>query len=117
MNKKRTKIIAFIAIVLLIIMQVSICFADDIPVTNISGNDTGVSTVNLQNVGNKLATIIRNVGIVLSVIVLMILGIKYMLGSAEEKAEYKKSMIPYVVGAIVLFGASQIAAAILQFVG
>ena len=30
------------------------------------------------------------------------------MGSASEKAEYKKTMIPYLVGAILIFGASAI---------
>ena len=42
-------------------------------------------------------------------IILVVLGIKYMMGSAEEKAEYKKTMIPYVVGAILIFLAPMIA--------
>lgn len=32
-----------------------------------------------------------------------------MMGSPEEKAEYKKTMMPYVVGAVFIFAASQIA--------
>ena len=31
-----------------------------------------------------------------------------MMGSASEKAEYKKTMIPYLVGSILIFGASVI---------
>ena len=31
-----------------------------------------------------------------------------MMGSAQEKAEYKKTMIPYLVGALLIFGASAI---------
>ena len=27
-----------------------------------------------------------------------------MTGSVEEKAEYKKTMLPYVIGAVILFG-------------
>ena len=45
----------------------------------------------------------------------MVLGIKYMMGSAEEKAEYKKTMIPYVVGAILIFAATTIANAVFNF--
>jgi len=45
----------------------------------------------------------------------MVLGIKYMMGSAEEKAEYKKTMIPYIIGAILLFAATTIANAIYTF--
>ena len=33
----------------------------------------------------------------------MIIGIKYMLGSVEEKAQYKKSLLPYIIGAVILF--------------
>ena len=32
-----------------------------------------------------------------------------MMGSASEKAEYKKTMIPYLVGAVIIFGAGAIA--------
>ena len=32
-----------------------------------------------------------------------------MMGSAEEKAEYKKSLMPYVIGAGLVFSASAIA--------
>ncbi len=43
-----------------------------------------------------------------SVIVLIIMGIKYMVGSAEEKANYKSRMIPYVIGAVFVFGITSI---------
>ena len=39
----------------------------------------------------------------------MVIGIKYMMGSAEEKAEYKKTMIPYLIGAVLLFAAVNLA--------
>ena len=70
-------------------------------------------TEGLENVGASLVDIITTVGIIVAVIVLLILGIKYMMGSASEKAEYKKTMIPYLVGAVLIFGASAIAKAII----
>ena len=54
-------------------------------------------------------------GTIISVAVLVVIGIKYMLGSVEEKAEYKKSLIGYVVGAILLFGILNIVNAIYLF--
>ncbi len=63
----------------------------------------------LTNVGQQIISIISIVAIVISVIVLLIIGIKYMMGSASEKAEYKKTMIPYLVGAVIIFGAGAIA--------
>ena len=130
MNKKILKFLAVALItVLCIISSTSQCFAAPVAGTDGGGYSGGYSggvttdqingkanieTGNLVNAGNQIATIIRVVGIILSVIILMILGIKYMMGSASEKAEYKKTMIPYVIGAVVLFGASALAGAIVQ---
>ena len=71
-----------------------------IDAANIAGGLKG-TTSNAQNDVTK-------VGVVVAVIILLVLGIKYMMGSASEKAEYKKTMIPYLVGAILIFGASAI---------
>ena len=57
---------------------------------------------------NVILTVITNIGMVVSILIIAVLGIKYMLGSVEEKADYKKDMIPYVVGAILLFGITAI---------
>ena len=81
----------------------------------VEGLFTGGSadTTGIQGVGTNIVNIITTIGIIVAVIVLLILGIKYMTGSASEKAEYKKTMIPYLVGAILIFGASAIAKAVI----
>ena len=48
------------------------------------------------------------VGTVIAVVGIMVIGIKYMIGSAEEKAEYKKTMVPYLVGCIFIFAITRI---------
>ena len=55
---------------------------------------------------NKVLTAIMNIGMVAAVLMIAILGIKYMLGGVEEKAEYKKDLVPYLIGACLLFGIS-----------
>ena len=78
---------------------------------DIAGSLTGTATgaqSSVTNIGNQIIGIITTVGVVVAVVVLLVLGIKYMMGSASEKAEYKKTMIPYLVGAILIFGASAI---------
>ena len=79
-------------------------------------NGEGSTTGNLKTTGNKTITILSVIGSLISVIVLIVLGIKYMLGSTEEKAEYKKSMLPYVIGAVFVFASSAIAGAIYNFI-
>ena len=66
----------------------------------------------LKTEGGKILGIIRIIGTIVSVAMIMILGIKYMMGSADQKAEYRKSMLPYLVGAILIFAASNITDAI-----
>ncbi len=55
---------------------------------------------------SRLGTVlgwIRAIGIILSVVILSMIGVKYMLTSVEGKAEYKKSMVPYIWGAAIVF--------------
>lgn len=54
-------------------------------------------------IGGKIVKVLSTVGTVIAVAGIMILGIKYMMGSIEQKAEYKKTMIPYLVGCIFIF--------------
>lgn len=72
-------------------------------------------TTKITSLGNQLITIISTVGSVAAVIVLIVLGLKYMMGSAEEKAEYKKTLLPYVIGALMVFAASTIAGILYGF--
>ena len=60
--------------------------------------------------------IIRIVGIIVAVITLLILGIKYMTGSIQEKAEYKNKMLPYLIGVVIFFALTQLLALILNLV-
>ena len=94
-----------------IILNVGTIYA--FTVSDLTG--TTFSNSELSRVGNSLITIITTIGSVVSVIVLIILGLKYMMGSVEEKATYKKTLLPYVIGATLVFAASAIAGIIYSF--
>ena len=112
MNKTVTKIITAIFISLLIISISVSCLA--LTPSEIKGNSDVAGTNEITDLGKSLVGILQTVGIVLSVIVILVIGIKYMMGSAEEKAEYKKTMIPYIIGAILVFAASSIASIVMS---
>ncbi len=79
-----------------------------------TGNsDANVTKIN--NLGQDIISIVATIGSIVSVIVLVVLGIKYMMGSAEEKAEYKKTLLPYIIGAALVFAASTIASVVFNF--
>jgi len=47
---------------------------------------------------------------------LVIIGVKYITASVEEKAQLKETLMPYVIGAILLFGGSGILTIVVNFV-
>lgn len=109
--KKQVKIISAILIVMMIVLSISnvVLAAPDISgmITDVgNGNDT--DTTKISSFGKTIVTVLTAAGVIAAIVVLLVLGIKYMMGSAEEKAEYKKTMIPYLIGAALLFGASAI---------
>ena len=81
-----------------------------------SSQTDATGATQIQNIGNSIIGFIQAVGSVLSVAVLAILGIKYMTGSVEEKAQYKKSMMPYLIGAIMIFAITNVLAIIVDIV-
>lgn len=106
--------IKIISIMLVVIMLFAVT-------TNVLGTDTGSllgqlrdnpnATVDSPELMAKVAnimSIIRTVAIIAGVIALMIIGVKFIIGSAEEKAEYKKSMVPLIIGIVVVMAATQI---------
>lgn len=46
---------------------------------------------------------LRIFGTATCVITLVVLGVRFMLGSASEKATYKETMVPYLIGAVMVF--------------
>ena len=114
MSTKTMKVLTIIATILLIVsMGTSIVYG--LTPSGLTPNGNAQGTNEVQKFGQNIMGVIQVAGVVIAVVVLMILGIKYMMGSAEEKAEYKKTMIPYIVGALLIFAATTIANVIYQF--
>lgn len=70
-----------------------------------------INTEDTDKFLNKVGIIlgaIRNISVVISVIVLMIIGVKYIFGSVEEKANYKATMFPYIIGCIMAISGTTI---------
>lgn len=59
----------------------------------------------LHETSNFLYNLLLGIGIIVAVIVGSILGLKYMIGSVEEKAEMKEKLLAYIISCGVVFGA------------
>lgn len=118
--KRTVKIMSTILMAMMLVATLAstALAANGVDVGNIiSGIETGSTvsdTSNITTVGANIVNIIQVVGIVIAVVVLLVIGIKYLIGSAQEKAEYKKTMIPYIVGAILIFAGTSLVKVIYQ---
>ena len=108
--KKSIKVISTLLLTIMLVASIAgtVLAVDPNTVLNGLNGNGNVQTNDLTKVGNNIVTIIQVVGIVIAVIVLLVIGIKYMMGSASEKAEYKKTMIPYIVGAVLIFAGTSL---------
>ena len=104
LNKK--VIVAAVLAILAIALSVTPVFALNFSDVNIA--PTAPTDTTVTDTGNKVLGYIQVVGTFIAVGVLMFLGIKYMTASANEKADVKKSIIPYIIGAVVLLAAVNI---------
>lgn len=119
MDKNIIKIFILACITIILIISNNCVYAADFnagdydPGVRASAQDVG----EMKTIGNTIVGVIRTVGSIVSVGVLIVLGIKYMAGSVEERAEYKKSMGHYVIGAAFVFGIINILAIIIDISG
>ena len=107
--KKNKKIIMFIITIFTIVFMIIIPI---ISKATIDPNDFQPGNPSQTDV---IGTI-KVAGIVIAVIILTIIGIKFMTGSIEEKAEYKKVLPGYFIGAIMVVAISQFIAVIIDIV-
>ncbi len=103
----------FVSIMLTLAMMatmISGVMADDLSIGSVAmpaGSETAV-----QNV----LGLIRWIGYAIAIGMLIYIGIKYVMSAANEKADLKKGLINYLIGAIIIFAASTIVGWVKTFV-
>ena len=108
---KKAKLVSILTTTLAILFALTtVVAATDIGGVVVNPDTSGASDI--TDVGNRIVGIIQVVGTLIAVGMVLILGIKYMMGSAEEKAANKKSMMPYLIGAALLFVGANLVKAI-----
>lgn len=70
------------------------------------GNSVGstINTTVLKSTSDYIYNTLLAIAIIVAVIVAMVLGIQFMIASADEKAKVKEALMPFVAGCIVVFG-------------
>ena len=110
-NRLINKKILFILIFLLIICFIpNICQAIDLNGLGDLDNYGKVnrSSPNFESKVGIVLGVVQVVGSLVAVISLIVMGVRYMMGSTEEKVAYKKTLLPYFIGSILVFGISNL---------
>lgn len=67
--------------------------------------NSSIDTNSMNTSSSIMYNMLLAIGVCVSVIIVVILGIKYMTSTVDGKAEMKETLIPYIVGCVVMFGA------------
>lgn len=117
--KIRTKVILclLLSLVLIFSFAYSVSATEVISAMNGLHNPQASSTAaaKLGPIINTVIGFIQIVGTGLSVIMVTVLGIKYMLAAPADKADVKKQIAPLLIGAIVLFASANIIQIVANF--
>jgi len=109
---KKTKVlISILIMLLLIIFPLTVNASGNYQIYPLIYEPEGPSNNEVRDMytfGGRIAGAIRIAGTIVSVGTLAVIGIRYIVASVEEKAEYKERMLPYIIGAVLLFGATTV---------
>lgn len=115
-NKTKKKICIIITILMLIICIGNKAFAlDPLTIAETPNATNGVGELN--KLGNAILGVIQYIGLGVAVIAALVLAMRYMYSSPDEKADIKKKLIPFVIGGFLVFGAVQLLKIVEIFVG
>lgn len=102
MKKRFLKIIILLATIIIVFSNFSFANIADGDLDYYKPGDP-VNYTKVSNITGTILVYIQSIGIIVSVAVLIIIGIKYMIGSVEQRANYKQTLKPYLIGAVILF--------------
>lgn len=101
MKKVSYKKIFFIIIIIAIIFSIStLSYASLVDIqsgASVPGGDK------IKSIGSTILGVVEIIAVVVALVMLVVLAIKYMTAAPGEKADVKKSLLIYAVGALILF--------------
>lgn len=111
---------SFIVIILIIVINIIFLNINEVQAEGITdvikggdnfissaSNDTfsAIDETELKSASDVIYNILLIMGMCVAVIIAAILGMKFMIGSVEEKAQIKDALVPFIIGCIIVFGA------------
>lgn len=100
--KKARKIISVLLSLAMLASMTSVVFAQQLPPIGVVNNQEAT------NIASTILGFIRFIGYGVAIGMILYIGIKYMMSSAADKADLKKGSVNYVIGALLVAGATTI---------
>lgn len=110
MRRKSIKILLVLFLILLISVMTIEVFAttsesaiDAMKNMEVSDLETSGGNEKVSKILNAILGLVQVAGTGISMIMVAVLGIKYMMAAPSDKADVKKQIAPLVIGSIILF--------------
>ena len=105
------KKVLILLIVLVITFSFSISYVNDtIAIESvITSGDQFWTPIGAPPKAKKILGTIQWIGYAIAIGMLIVIGIKYVIAASDEKANLKGALVKYVIGAVLIAGASAIA--------
>lgn len=121
MSQRLVKVLSILFIIIQVILFTNMVFATTGSelAKSFNGKSTTVDTSSGENIITNsigpVLSVVRNVAVGISVIMITYLGIKYMSAAPSEKANIKSQLITFTIGAIVVVGTATLLGIIKNF--
>ena len=112
---KKRLISIMLMLLCLIFLVPNFTFAGDINTSEFNGIYDSSGTSKITKAGGSILGVVQVIGVSIGIICLIMLGVKYMMSSTNDKATIKERLIPYVIGAVIMFGGTGILTIIANF--
>lgn len=73
--------------------------------SNGTSQESPINDSALKSGSSTLYNVLVAIGVGVVVIWGVVIGIQFVTGTLEDKAEMKKSLVPYIIGCVIIFGA------------
>lgn len=67
--------------------------------------DNPIDEEALRDTSSYIYNVLFTIAVVLAFVIGMIIGIQFIIGSVDEKAKIKETLVPYVIGVFIIFSA------------
>lgn len=109
------KVLKIISIALVIVCICSCVFAAEDLTKGMEVKLNGKSSGFIGTFFGMLLGVLQAIGVGVTLVSLVIAGIKYMISSTNDKASIKQQAIPFVIGGTIIFASSTIVKLIANF--